>query len=547
MEGDRRGSGRTWSGIDLKTFYGPADASGRDYAQSIGDPGSMPFARGGHPEMYRKKLWITRQLCGLETPTATNARLRYLIEQGQTGLAIVPDTPTQLGIDSDHPLGARSVGTQGVPLCTLGDMDRMLEGIDLGGITASFSVPGVSVPILLGQLLAVADRRGTPWTALRGSFQNDPLQARHTSYDAGTPLGLAMRLAIDTMEHCARHVPNFHPTTVNAYDLRESGLNAWQEIGVAIAIAQAYIEEAVKRGLSIEQVGPGILIIAAAHIDLFEEIAKFRAARRIWARMMRERFGAKDDRACRLTLAVHTAGSSLYTPQPINNVVRGTVEALAAILGGCQGLDLSAYDEPVDLPSTQAAMVALRTQQILSLEAGVANVADPLGGSWFVEELTDEVERRALDVMKEIDALGGMVEASKAGWLRRLLDEMQYSLHSSIDSGERQVVGVNVHVIPRDEDTLLSYRGEHPQPAEEQVNAVREHRAQRDAGAVRVSLAELRARARVETQNLILPIKAAVEAGATMGEILGTIREAYGLAYDPVGAIELKTTLAVGA
>ncbi len=539
-----RASGVTWSGIPLQTSYGPHGDPPEAYARQLGDPGVAPFTRGGHPEMYRKRLWITRQLCGLDTPAATNDRLRYLIRNGQTGLAIVPDTPTQLGLDSDHPLGERSAGTQGVPLCTLQDMDRMLAGIDLASVTASFSVPGVSAPVLLAQLLAVAERRGIPVATLRGSFQNDPLQATHTSYDAGTPVELGMRLCIDMMEYCTRHLPAFHSTTVNAYDLRESGLNAPQEIAVAIAIAKAYLEEAVRRGLDIDRIAPGVLLICGAHIDLFEEVAKFRAARRIWSRMMREHFGATQDRSCRLTIAVHTAGSSLYAPQPANNIVRSTVEALAAILGGCQGLDLSSFDEPVDLPSEQAAMVALRTQQILALEAGVANVADPLGGSWFVESLTDELERRMLGIIEEIDGLGGMVAAVKAGWLRRLMDDMQYALQSSIERGERKVVGVNCHVIPPAQDRLLSFRGGHPQPSAAQIAAVREHRRSRDTTALRAALQNLNARA-AGSDNLIPHFKLAVEAGATLGEVLGTVRVAYGLRHDPVGAIDARSTLGV--
>ncbi len=540
---DRNGAAAaTWSGIPLDVFYAPGGNAGAGYA-GLGDPGQMPFTRGGHREMYRKRMWINRQLCGLSTPAATNERLRYLIAHGQTGLAIVPDTPTQLGIDSDHPMGARSAGTQGVPLCSLEDMEAMLQGIELDGVTASFSVPGVSAPVLFGQLLAVARRRGTGWDRLRGSFQNDPLQAVHTSYDAGTPLELGMRLCVDMMEHCAHHVPGFHAITVNSYDLRESGLDAPQEIGVALAIARAYIEETLKRGLSIDQFGPGILLIAAAHIDLFEEVAKFRAVRRMWARMMREEFGAKEDRTCRLTLAVHTAGSSLVAPQPANNIVRSTVEAMAAILGGCQGLDLSAFDEPVDLPSEAAAMVALRTQQILALEAGVANVADPLGGSWYVEALTDEVERRARAVMDEIAAQGGMIAAAKAGWLRRLMDEMQFHLHGAIARGERQIVGVNCHVIPPETDKLLSFSGRHPEPSKAQVESVRRFRASRDRAALARTLEDLRHKTQSSRENLMPPIIAAVEAGATVGEVLGNIRLGHGLRYDPVGAIPAGTTI----
>ncbi|MFO1169526.1 MAG: methylmalonyl-CoA mutase family protein [Hyphomicrobiaceae bacterium] len=537
-----RASSQSWSGLPLDVSYGPQEA-GQSYREKLGDPGTFPFTRGGHPEMYRKRLWITRQLCGLDTPEATNARLRYLIANGQTGLAIVPDTPTQLGFDSDHPLGERSAGTQGVPLASVEDMDRMLAGIDLSAVTASFSVPGVAATVLFGQLLSVAGRRGVPLTSLRGSFQNDPLQATHTSYDAGTPIELGLRLCIDMMEHCARHVPGFHAITVNSYDLRESGLDAPQEIGVAIAMARTYIRETMKRGLSVDQFGPGILLISAAHIDLFEEVAKFRAARRIWARMMRDEFGAKEDRTCRLTLAVHTAGSSLVAPQPANNIARSTVEALAAILGGCQGLDLSGFDEPVDLPSEEAARVSLRTQQILALEAGVANVADPLGGSWYVESLTDAVEARALAVMDEIEQQGGMVKAAQSGWLRRLIEQMQFKLQSEIASGQRPVVGLNCHTIPPEEDRLLSFRGTHPEPSADQVRSVRVHRASRDRAAVKTALADLKARAQSERENLIPAMTAAASAGATVGEVLGTIRVAHGLAYDPVGQIAEGSTV----
>lgn len=534
---------RTWSGIPLQIFYtGTTPAA--DYSEKLGNPGEAPFARGPHPEMYRGRPWITRQLCGLSSPAATNGRLQYLIQNGQTGLAIVPDTPTQLGIDSDHPLGRRCVGTQGVPLCTVNDMERMLEGIDLSSVTASFSVPGISAPVLLAQFLAVADKTGVPWQQLRGSFQNDPLQAAHTSYDVGTPLRMAMRLSTDMMEFCARNVPRFHSTTVNAYDLRESGLNAWEEIGVAIAMAMAYIQGAVDRGITADEVAPGILLICSANIDLFEEVAKFRAARRIWAGIMRERFGAESAKAQRLTLAVHTAGSSLYAPQLANNIVRSTVEALAAILGGCQGLDLSAFDEPLDLPSEQAAMVALRTQQILALETGVANVADPLGGSWFVEELTNELEERALAVISEITSYGGMVAAIERGWLRELLDERQYAAQRLVETGERRIVGVNCYRIPEEDDTLLRASGRHADTCQEQVLAVEAHRRERNESATRVAMERLLDDARNSGKNLILPIKAAVEAGATLGEVIGTIREAYEAPFDPSRATASKSVAA---
>ena len=528
---------QTWSRIPVRQSYGPADVADLDHGRDIGEPGQYPFTRGIHEGGYRQRRWITRQLCGLDTPVATNRRLRFLLDQGQTGLALVPDTPTQLGLDSDHPMGQRSAGMQGVPIATLGDMDDLFADIPLEGVTASFSVPGTCVPVLLAQYVAMADRRGIPRDRLRGSFQNDPVQATHCGYDAGNPLDLGLKLCIDTIEFCARELPNFHSTTVNAYDLRESGLDAVQEMAITLAIAGAYLERAVARGLDVDDIGRRMLVISGCHIDFFEEVAKFRAARRIWARMMRERFGARRERTCALTIAVHTAGSSLVAPQPINNVIRGAYEALAAVLGGCQGLDISSFDEAVAIPSEESSVVALRTQQIIARETGVTNTVDPLGGSYFVEALTTELERRMLDLMAEIERQGGIIAAAERGWLRQTIDQAQFELRREIASGRRQIVGLNVYAIPPEQDTLLRIAKTHRRPSRQQVARVRRWKRQRDQRATAAALRALYAVAAARQENLIPSITRATTEGATLGEILGTIRLGYGYSYDPVGAV----------
>lgn len=527
---------KTYSGLPLKTFYTAEDLASFDASRDLAAPGVFPFTRGIHPEMYRKQLWIQKQLCGLVSPEATNERLKFLRKEGVTGLALVPDTPTQLGLDADHSMAEKSIGVQGVPITHLGDMERIFLDIPLADVSTSFSVPGWSAPVIVSQYAALAKRRGVPLTALRGSVQNDPIQARYCCYDVGNPLALTLKLGIDAIEFAARHLPNFHPCTINSYDLRESGLNAVQEMGFAIAIAETYIQETIKRGLGVDEFAGRVLIIAAAHIDFFEEIAKFRAARRLWARRMKDQYGAADPKSLMLKLAVHTAGSSLTAEQPVNNVVRSAYEAMAAVLGGCQALDLSSYDEGLSIPSEESSRVSVRTQQVLHLETGVTNVIDPLGGSYYVEDLTNRLEAEMSALLEEVEKQGGMIHAVESGWFGAQIDQANYELSRSIDSGARPVVGKNIHQVPASDDNLLPIKQVHIEPSKEHLRAVKTWKLDRDQGETAEALQALREIARTD-RNWMPALVTSALAGATVGEVLGVIREANGLSFDPLGQV----------
>jgi methylmalonyl-CoA mutase N-terminal domain/subunit len=533
----------TWSGIPIKSVYTPNDVEDVDYDRDLNDPGKFPFTRGIHEEMYRRRTWSTKNLCGLESPLKTNERLKYLMKEGQTAIAIVPDTPTQLGVDADHPLVAPQVGTQGVPLYSLRDMEELFQGIELGAMTFSISVCSVAAPTILAQVSALARQRGVDPDKIRGSIQNDPIQARHCTYDINNPLDLCLRLSVDAIEYCVNEMPNWHSLTANAYDLRESGADSVMEMGLALANVIGYIELALQRKMDIDSFAHQMLIICSSHIDFFEQIAKIRATRKIWANLMKERFHAKNPRSMRLKIAVHTAGSSLTAQQPINNVIRSSFEALAAVLGGGQGLDLSCYDEALCTPTEESAMVALRTQQILIQETGVTHVADPLGGSYYVEYLTRKMEEGILELLRKVDAAGGIIEAVKNGWFRNLLDESAVKLYRDIDSGKRKVVGVNVHKIPPDQDNLLKIGKIHLEPGLEHIQRVRELKETRDSEKTKSALRKLYRVASDTKKNLMPSIVDAVSAYATMGEINGTLRLAYGKPYDPYEMIEPPFTI----
>lgn len=523
----------TWSGLPVERVYEPPDEGSSDFRGKLGSPGAYPFTRGISPGSYRDKPWITRNLTGLISPQASNERLKYLSERGQTGFALVPDMPTQLGIDGDHPMAQASVGAQGVPLTSIVDMEALFDGLPLDVATASFSIPGTAAPVTMAQYVLAAQRRGVGKEKIRGSIQNDPIQARFCCYDAGTALNLALRLCIDTIEYSVRELPNWHPVTVNAYDLRESGISAPEEMGFALAVAFAYIDELVRRGLGVDDFAHRIPFICGVHIDIFEEAAKFRAARRIWARALKERYGAQKDRTMALKLAAHTCGSSLTSQEPVNNIVRGAYEALAAILGGVQALDLSCYDEGLALPSEEAATVALKTQQILASETGVTNTVDPLGGSYFFESLTDRIEREILKLIHEIDERGGMVQVAESGWFAGRLQTASERLQGEIDAGRKQVVGVNAFKTPGEYDKLVPIKSVHLKPCAEQAESVRRFKRERDPGPVSATLRVLHDAAKGKTENLFPCVLAATEASASVGEIVGTMRVAYGQHYDP--------------
>lgn len=532
----------TWSGLPVERVYEPSDGAQSDFHGKLGSPGAYPFTRGIFPGSYRDKPWITRNLTGLISPQASNERLKYLSERGQTGFALVPDMPTQLGIDGDHPMAQASVGAQGVPLSSIADMEALFDGLPLDVATASFSIPGTAAPVIMAQYVLAAQRRGVPKEKIRGSIQNDPIQARFCCYDAGTALDLALRLSIDTIEYSVRELPNWHPVTVNAYDLRESGISATEEMGFALAIAFTYIDELLRRGLSVDEFAHRIPLICGVHIDIFEEAAKFRAARRIWARVLKERYGARKDRTMALKLAAHTCGSSLTSQEPVNNIVRGAYEALAAILGGVQALDLSCYDEGLALPSEEAATVALKTQQILASETGVINTVDPLGGSYFFESLTDRLEQEILKLIHEVDERGGMVRVAESGWFAGRLHEASEQLQGAIDAGRKKVVGVNVFKTPGEYDKLVPIKSVHLKPCAEQAERVRRFKEQRDREPVSASLRALHDAARRKTENLFPHILAATGAAATVGEIVGTMRVAYGQHYDPFEMVQCPWT-----
>jgi len=529
---------RTWSGIPVKNVYGPKDNEDLEYDRDLNDPGKFPFTRGIHEDMYRRKAWSTRNLCGLESPLKTNERLKFLIREGQAGIAIVPDTPTQLSVDADHPLVGPQVGTQGVPLYSVRDMDELLQGIDMEAMTFSISVCSAAAPILLAQVCALAKLRGLDLKKIRGSVQNDPIQARHCSYDIDNPFEMCLRLGVDAIEYCVKEMPSWHSVTVNAYDLRESGADSIREMGLALANAIGYIQLALERGIDIDSFAHQMLIICSSHIDFFEQVAKIRATRRIWARLMKERFHAKNPNSMRLKIAVHGAGSSLTAQQPINNVIRGTIEALSAVLAGGQALDLSCYDEALCTPTEESAMVALRTQQVILHESGVALVADPLGGSYYVEHLTGRMEQKIWDLLKVVDGMGGIIKAVESGWFRKVLEESAVRLYKDIDSGDRKVVGLNVFKIPEDQDNLIRIGKMHLEPGLEHVQRVKEFKQNRDFRRTEKSLKKLYRDALDRKKNLMPSIIEAVSSKATIGEINGVLRISYGRPYDPYEMVE---------
>jgi methylmalonyl-CoA mutase N-terminal domain/subunit len=529
---------QTASGIPLEPFYSPRDgAPGYD---RIGDPGQFPFTRGKYPTGYRGEKWLARNLAGTHSASETNERLKFLIKQGQRGLAIVPDTATQSGLDYDHPWGVPLVGLQGVPLANVEDMKAMCDGIDIGSINASFST--FQTPVA-AEYVVNARRRGYALSQLRGSIQNDPICARLTGYDPGNPLDVTMRMAIDTVAYCSTHMPRWHCTVVNTYILREAGTDAAQEMALGLAVAFYYIEEARKRGVPVTASAPRFAIIAGLHNDFFEEVAKLRATRRVWARYVRERFGVEDRASQAVTISVHTCGSTLVAQQPVNNIVRSAYQALAAVLGGCRGLDLSCYDEPFYIPSEEASTVALRTHAIMQLEQGVAGVADPLGGSYFVEELTNQMEARIWEILDQIEEQGGLRHAYDTGWVQNEIDNTARRTEEAIDTGEQPVVGRNIFGDDHTIDELIPIHFTHDEPNHQQLNWLLEKKRSRDKVELAAGLQSLYDKTVDPQANVFEAMLKAMEAGATIGEVTGAIRMGYGQPFDPVGMVECPVTI----
>ena len=518
----------TVSDMPVEPLY-TADDVPADEAARVGLPGVYPYTRGVYPSMYRGRLWTMRQFAGFGTAADTNARFHFLLGQGQTGLSTAFDMPTLMGYDADHPRARGEVGREGVAVSTLDDARELFAGIDLGTVTTSMTV-NCTASVLLAMYLAVADEQGVPWDRLGGTIQNDMLKEFIAQKEWICPPEASMRIVIDMIEFCARRLPRWHPVSISGYHIREAGSTAVQELAFTLADGLAYVQACVDRGLPVDSFAPRLSFFFNLHNDFLEEVAKLRAARRLWATYMRERFGATDPRSLTLRTHAQTAGASLTAQQPLNNVVRVTVQALAGVLGGVQSLHTNSLDETLALPSEQAAMVALRTQQILAEESGVANVVDPLGGSWAVEALTDRMEREARAYIDRIDELGGMIRAIEVGYPQKEIAEAAWVYQRQIDRGEKTVVGVNRYQVPEERPPELLRV---PLEVEtRQADRVRRVKRERNATAAREALARVRDAAR-SGENLMPPLVAAVKARCTLGEISDLYREIFGQYRDP--------------
>jgi len=531
-------SAETWSRIPIKTVYTPKDIEDLDYDTSIGDPGEYPYTRGIHPEMFKGRFWTRRELCGYGTPTDTNKRLKYLAGEGQGGLNFINDLPTALGIDPDHPQAIGDIGVAGVPLSSLKDMELLMDSIPMENISTSIVVSTCSAPVVLAEYVALAQNKGLDISKMRGTIQNEPLKGRYCGYGPSTNhIDLCLKTSVDVIEYCTENMPLWYTINVNLYDLRENGIGAAQEIAFGFSMAIGYIEEALSRGLQIDDFAPRIAFYCSAHIDFLEEIAKLRAARKLWAKIMKERFGATDPRSLKFKFGVHTAGCSLVPQQPLNNIIRVAYEALAAVLAGAQSLHCCSYDEPIALPSEKSQRIALRTQQIVAYEMSVASVADPLGGSYYIESLTDTIEEEAVKIIDQIDAMGGITAAIKTKWLDREIEEASHRFQKEVEEKKRIMVGVNEFTIPPEEDEEVKVHRIPMETANTQIEAIRQLKKNRNNQKVREKLKRLRDAAGEKKENLIPYMIDSLKAYATLGEIMGTVREAYGYAYDPLHAI----------
>jgi methylmalonyl-CoA mutase N-terminal domain/subunit len=525
-ESERREEFRTSSGFPLAPCYTPEDleAEGFAYQRSLGAPGQFPFTRGVYPNMYRSQLWTMRQYAGYGTAEESNRRFRYLIEQGQTGLSVAFDLPTQMGLDSDHPLAAGEMGRVGVAIDSLPDMEALFDGIRLDQVSTSMTI-NATASTLLCLYVAVARRRGADTRRLAGTVQNDILKEYVARGAYIYPPRPAMRLVTDLFAWCRDELPLWNTISISGYHMREAGATAAQELAFTFAHAAAYVQAALDAGLEIDQFAPRLSFFFNAHNDLLEEVAKFRAARRLWAWMARERFGARDPRSMALRFHAQTAGSTLTAQQPDINVVRTTLQALAAVLGGAQSLHTNSRDEALGLPTGEAALLALRTQQVIAFESGVAGSVDPLGGSYLVEHLTGELERAARDYLERIEALGGTLRAIETGYLQREIQKAAYDYQKAVESGEQVVVGVNR--FRSEQETPVPVLHVDAALERAQIERLGNVRAARDTAAAARALSELESAAR-SSRNLMPLILAAVEAYCTVGEISDALGRVFG-------------------
>jgi methylmalonyl-CoA mutase, N-terminal domain len=500
-----------------------------DPAEQLGYPGEFPFTRGVQPSMYRGRLWTMRQFAGFGSPEDTNRRFKYLLEHGQTGLSTAFDMPSLMGYDPDHPKSRGEVGREGVSVATIDDMERLFHGIDQGAVTTSMTI-NCSATVALAMYFAVARRRGVSFDRVGGTIQNDMLKEFIAQKEWICPPQPSVKLVCDVIEFCAKEAPRFNPVSVSGYHIREAGATAVQELAFTLADGLAYVDHCIERGMPIDSFAPRLSFFFDVHNDFFEEIAKFRAARRIWARLMKERYGAQSERSMMLRTHAQTAGVSLTAQQPVNNVARVALQALAAVLGGVQSLHTNSMDETLSLPTEEAAKVALRTQQIIAEESGVTHVIDPLGGSYYVEKLTNDIESEALEYIRKIDDMGGMLRAVELGYPQKEIAEASYQFQLRVERGEEMIVGVN------------GYQDDHAQEIpilhidfdaeRRQIERVKEFKERRDARRWQEAIDQIRS-ACVENRNVMPALIDGVEVGVTLGEVSDIYREVFGAYRDP--------------
>lgn len=514
----------TLSGLAVNPLYTPIDVSVLDYLRDIGFPGQHPFTRGIQGNMYRGRFWTMRQYAGFGSAEDTNQRFRYLMEQGQTGLSVAFDLPTQIGYDSDHPLALGEVGKVGVAIDSVRDLGVLFDQIPLDQVSTSMTINSPA-SVLTAMYLAIADKDGIRTDALRGTVQNDVLKEYIARGTYIFPIRPAMRIVSDILGYCSKHMPLWNSISISGYHMREAGSTAVQEVAFTFADGITYLEAARNAGLGVDEIGPRLSFFFSAHQDFFEEIAKFRAARRIWSRIMKERFKAKNPRSCMLRYHVQTAGCSLTAQQPLLNILRTGYEALSAVLGGCQSLHTNSFDEALALPTEEAAQIALRTQQIIAYETGVTDTVDPLAGSYYLEHMTDKIETEVQAYLKRIEEMGGAIPAIESGYIQGEIATSAYEYQKRVEIKDRIVVGVNRFQIQEPPPTgLLQMR---PDMIDTQMDKLRTLRAERSATAVRSALDDVR-RAAGTSENLMPPIIEAVKAEATIGEICGAMREVFG-------------------
>ena len=521
---ERKTQFETISGLPIDRLYTPANTKGIDYLRDLGFPGEFPFTRGVQPTGYRGRFWTMRQYSGFATAKESNERFHFLLDQGQTGLSVAFDLPTQIGYDSDHPLAQGEVGRVGVAIDSLADMEVLFSGIPLDKVSTSMTI-NAPAAVLLAMYVAVAEKQGVSMEKLRGTIQNDILKeyvARGTYIFPPKP---SMRLITDVFSFCSEHMPLWNTISISGYHIREAGSTAVQEVAFTLADGIAYVEAALAVGLDVDQFASRLSFFFGSHSDFLEEISKFRAARRLWARIMRERFKAKKDSSCRLRFHTQTAGCTLTAQQPDNNVVRVTLQALQAVLGGTQSLHTNSRDEALSLPTQESVQIALRTQQIIAYESGVGDTVDPLAGSYYIETLTNEIETRAAEYITKINEMGGAPAAIESGFIQREIHNAAYEFQKQVDDGTRTVVGVNRFAV--DEEQHFDYLKVRPEVEKEQVARLTKMKAERDDALVTSALAEVRAAAE-GTDNLMPPLLKAVKAYATLGEICDVLRDVFG-------------------